>query len=61
MIGALGDLLFGFFEDRTFKLLSSVELICESDFGAKQLKKDAKREHMIIRVFKTCVESIYDE
>lgn len=53
MIGALGDsdLLFGFFKDKAFKLLSSVELIRESDFGAKQSKKDEKRD--MIGVFKT--------
>lgn len=46
MMGALGDsdLRFGFFKDKAFKLLSSVELIFEPDFGAKQSNKDAKRD-----------------
>lgn len=44
MIGALGDvdLLFGFFEEQSSKLLS-VELIFEPDFGTKQVKKAVRR------------------
>ena len=46
MIGALGDsdLLFGFSIDKPFRMLPSIELIFELDFGTRQLKKDAKRD-----------------
>lgn len=46
MIGPLGDsgLLFGFFKDKTFELLSLDELILEPEFGAKQPEKNAKRD-----------------
>lgn len=51
MTGALGDfdLLFGFSNDKTFELLSLVELIFALDFGTKQPKKDAKGD--MFRVF----------
>lgn len=47
MIGPLGDsgLLFGFFKDKAFELLLSLdELILEPEFGAKQPEKNAKRD-----------------
>lgn len=47
MTGALGD--FGFSKDKTFELLSLVELIFALDFGTKQPKKDAKGD--MFRVF----------